>query len=73
MKYIKNISENFSNIDNKLYTKEEVISLIQDFYIDSSKYDYNNDVDTNFTDPRKPGYVDKNRMKAKVVDWMKGK
>lgn len=56
---------NISDVsDSKLYTRSEVIKLIQDFYIDKNKWDYNND---------QPNKLNINYMNNEVEKWMENK
>jgi len=58
-------SLNISDVsDDKLYTKSEVIKLLQDFYIDKNKWDYNNDV---------PNELNIDYMNNEVKKWMEDK
>ncbi len=56
---------NISDVsDSKLYTRSEVIKLIQDFYIDKNKWDYNND---------QPNKLNIDYMNNEVEKWMENK
>jgi hypothetical protein len=56
---------NISDVgDSKLYTKEEVIELIQKFYIHKNEWDYNQD---------QPNRLNIGYMNNEVIDWMKDK
>jgi hypothetical protein len=56
---------NISDVgDSKLYTKEEVIELIQKFYIHKNEWDYNQD---------QPNKLNIGYMNNEVIDWMKDK
>lgn len=50
--------------DSKLYTRNEVIKIIQDFYIHKNKWDYNND---------QPNKLNIDHMNKEVENWMKDK
>ena len=56
---------NISDVsDSKLYTRSEVIKLIQDFYIDKNKWDYNND---------QPNKLNIDYINNEVEKWIKNK
>lgn len=56
---------NISDVsDSKLYTRSEVIKLIQDFYIDKNKWDYNND---------QPNKLNIDYINNEVEKWMENK
>ena len=56
---------NISDVsESKLYTRSEVIKLIQDFYIDKNKWDYNND---------QPNKLNIDYMNNEVEKWMENK
>jgi hypothetical protein len=69
-KHIKSFNEATENLnisdvsDSKLYTRSEVIKLIQDFYIDKNKWDYNND---------QPTKLNIDYMNNEVEKWMENK
>jgi hypothetical protein len=69
-KHIKSFNEATENLnisdvsDSKLYTRSEVIKLIQDFYIDKNKWDYNND---------QPNKLNIDYMNNEVEKWMENK
>jgi len=56
------------------YTKDEVIDLIKDYYVSSlGNFDPNTDEERNFTNPNGRNYVDLDRIKSRIVDFMKDK
>ena len=58
----------------KQYTEDEVIKLIQDFYVSSlGNSDPNTDEERNFTNPNGRNYIDLDRIKSRIVDFMKDK
>jgi hypothetical protein len=60
--------------DKKSYSKEEVISLIQDYYMHSlGEFDPVNDEERNFTDPNSRNYINVDLIKSKIEDFMKDK
>jgi hypothetical protein len=62
--------------DNKMkqYSKDDVINLIQDYYVTSlGNFDPNTDEERNFTNPNGRNYIDLDRIKGKIVDFMKDK
>ena len=69
-RHIKSFNEATENLnisdvsDSKLYTRSEVIKLIQDFYIDKNKWDYNND---------QPNKLNIDYMNNEVEKWMENK
>jgi len=69
-KHIQSFNEHQENLnisdvsDSKLYTRSEVIKLIQDFYIDKNKWDYNND---------QPNKLNIDYMNNEVEKWMENK
>ena len=69
-RHIKSFNEATENLnisdvsDSKLYTRSEVIKLIQDFYIDKNKWDYNND---------QPNKLNIDYVNNEVEKWMENK
>ena len=64
-RFNENSELNISDVsDSKLYTRSEVIKLIQDFYIDKNKWDYNND---------QPNKLNIDYMNNEVEKWMENK
>ena len=64
-RFDENSELNISDVsDSKLYTRSEVIKLIQDFYIDKNKWDYNND---------QPNKLNIDYMNNEVEKWMENK
>lgn len=53
--------------NDRLYTKSEVIKLIQDFYIEDHSFDYN------IGEPSKLNANQLSTMGKKVIDWMADK
>ena len=64
----------FENFDEKLYTKDEVISLINEYTIDSlGKFDPNTGEERNFKNPNGRNYVSLDKIKSKIIDFMSNK
>ena len=66
---------NISDVsDSKSYTKDDVIDLIYNWKInDLGKYDPSSDEEWNFTNPKSPNYISLDRIKSKIIDFMKDK
>lgn len=66
--------ESFGSDDTKVYTKDDVINLMYDFEIKQlGKFNPVTDEELNFTNPNGRNYVSLDRIKSKIVDFMKDK
>ncbi len=62
------------NTDSKLYTKDDLINLLYDYEIKRlGKFDPHTDEERNFTNPNSPGYISLDRIKSKIVSFLKDK
>jgi hypothetical protein len=60
--------------ESKTYTKDEVINLIFDYQKkELGKFNSNTDEEWNFTDPNGYNYISLDRIKSKIVQFMKNK
>lgn len=59
---------------SKVYTKDDVINIMYDFEIKKlGKFDPDTDEERNLTNPNGRNYISLDRIKSKIVDFMKDK
>ncbi len=74
-RFNENSELNISDVsDSKLYTKDDLINLLYDYEVTRlGKWDPYGGAERNFTNPNSPGYISLDRIKSKIVDFLKDK